>query len=129
MAARASRMAARSTTQGTPVKSWSSTRAGMKLISLALAPSPRATVSMSAAVTRRPSSLRRRFSRRILIEKGSRSTAPRPFSASVARRKYSYSLVPARSLAAAPKLFFPIGLIIEVLNPHRHVKFAAEYPI
>ena len=35
MARRASRMAARSTTQGTPVKSCSRTRAGRKLISLA----------------------------------------------------------------------------------------------
>ena len=41
MAASASRMAARSTTQGTPVKSCNSTRAGMKLISLATDP-PRA---------------------------------------------------------------------------------------
>ncbi len=34
---------------GTPVKSCSSTRAGMKLISLAFAPAPRATYSTSAA--------------------------------------------------------------------------------
>jgi hypothetical protein len=81
-------MAARSTTQGTPVKSCSNTRAGMKLISFVPAPSPRATVSTSSADTRRPSSLRNRFSNRILMENGSRSTLPRPLSASEARRKY-----------------------------------------
>src|ERR1022692_1037912 len=45
IAARASRMAARSTTQGTPVKSCSRTRAGMKLISLTPAPAPPATAA------------------------------------------------------------------------------------
>src|ERR1039457_5306911 len=48
MAASASRMAARSTTHGTPVKSCNSTRAGMKLISLAAADplAPRAAYSI-----------------------------------------------------------------------------------
>ena len=54
----ASRMAARSTTQGTPVKSCSTTRAGMKAISVsgsALA-SHLAIASISFAVTLTPSS-------------------------------------------------------------------------
>src|SRR5271157_2772379 len=112
MAASASRMAARSTTHGTPVKSWSSTRAGMKLISLELAPSPRATNATSSVETRRPSSCRSRFSSRILVEKGRRATWPTPVSSRRERRKHSYCAFPTRSLAAAPKLFFDISLII-----------------
>ena len=77
MSCSASRMAARSTTTGTPVKSWSSTRAGMKLISSASGlPFQRATASMSAAVTLSPSSCRSRFSSRIRIEIGSLETSP-----------------------------------------------------
>ena len=87
MAASASRMAARSTTQGTPVKSCSSTRAGMKLISLTPAPSPLATATTSGGETRLPSSLRSRFSRRIRMENGSRPTLPTPSWARCARRK------------------------------------------
>ena len=69
-AAIASRMAARSTTEGTPVKSWSRTRLGEKAISrlgVAFA-SHHATASTSPAVTTRPSRVRSKFSRRILIE-------------------------------------------------------------
>ena len=90
MAASASRMAARSTTQGTPVKSCNSTRAGMKLISFGSVPAdaaPRATYSMSAAETRRPSSWRSRFSSRILVENGRRPMLPTPRSSRAARRK------------------------------------------
>jgi hypothetical protein len=62
-------MAARSTTQGTAVKSRSSTRAGLKLISLAGAPIfHAATYSMSDALTLAPFSVRSRFSSRILME-------------------------------------------------------------
>jgi hypothetical protein len=81
----ASRMAARSTTAGTPVKSWSSTRAGMKAISrrglgrIAVAPRPasasirdlrrRARPGPAGAANdpSRPSSRRSRFSSRIFI--------------------------------------------------------------
>ena len=73
--------------QGTPVKSCSSTRAGMKLISLASAPPPLATCVTSSAETLRPSSCRSRFSSRILIENGSRETLPAPVSSSFASRK------------------------------------------
>ena len=114
MAASASRMAARSTTHGTPVKSCSSTRAGMKLISLASPPtSPRRHIMRCRRrETRLPSSLRSRFSSRILVENGRRETLPTPDSSSLARRKISYSAPPARNFAAAPKLFFAITQII-----------------
>ena len=66
----ASRMAARSTIAGTPVKSCISTRLGVKAISLDGSSSADqvATVSTAAAVTALPSSLRRRFSSRIFSE-------------------------------------------------------------
>ena len=73
----ASRMAARSTTAGTPVKSCMSTRAGRNAISTdgAAAGSQPATASISAAVTLTPSSCRRRFSSRMRSAKGSRETS------------------------------------------------------
>src|ERR1022692_663826 len=131
IAARASRMAARSTTQGTPVKSCSSTRAGMKLISLPLEPSAEgspapATYSTSAAETRRPSSNRRRFSSRILVENGRRGILPTPVSSNRLRRKYWYSVLATRSFDAAPKLFFDITLIIVGAPPP---SFPAGYKV
>ena len=68
----ASRMAARSTTAGTPVKSCISTRAGLKAISRSLfrSASHSAMPRMSSAVTVRPSSWRSRFSSSTLSEKG-----------------------------------------------------------
>ncbi len=77
-----SRMAARSTTAGTPVKSCISTRAGRKPISLPALPrslSQAATSSMSALVTVRPSSWRSRFSSSTFIEKGSLEMPASPF--------------------------------------------------
>jgi hypothetical protein len=66
----ASRMAARSTTAGTPVKSCMSTRAGMKAISRegSALGSQLARKRMSSAVTESPSSWRRRFSSRMRRE-------------------------------------------------------------
>jgi hypothetical protein len=66
----ASRIAARSTTHGTPVKSWRRTRLGVKAISRSgvLFGCQRARASMSSRLTARPSSVRSRFSRRILRE-------------------------------------------------------------
>ncbi len=71
-----SRIAARSTTHGTPVKSCSSTRAGMKEISFsAVAPGVHpASARMSSAFTNAPSSRRSRFSSRIFSENGRRAT-------------------------------------------------------
>ena len=71
----ASRIAARSTRHGTPVKSCSSTRAGVKAISAdgSAAGSHPASAWICAAVTRWPSSLRSRFSSRIFSENGSRA--------------------------------------------------------
>ena len=66
----ASRIAARSTMAGTPVKSCSSTRAGVKAISRGgiARGSQRASASMSSAVTETPSSVRSRFSSRMRSE-------------------------------------------------------------
>jgi len=76
--ASASRIAARSTTAGTPVKSWSSTRLVRKAISCSFAAftSHDAIVSTSDAFTKALSSLRRRFSSRILRLNGSLSALP-----------------------------------------------------
>ena len=72
-AAIASRMAARSTTAGTPVKSCSSTRLVRNAISFSALPSRPtcASASMSARFTNASSSFRSRFSSRILRLKGS----------------------------------------------------------
>ena len=71
-----SRIAARSTTHGTPVKSCSSTRAGMNEISVwpIVFGSHDASARMSAAFTNALSSRRSRFSSRIFSEYGSLAT-------------------------------------------------------
>ncbi len=77
IAAIASRIAARSTTAGTPVKSCITTRAGENAISFdGSAPGSQvASASMSAAVTEPLPSVRRRFSSRTFRENGSRATS------------------------------------------------------
>ena len=81
----ASRMVARSTTQGTPVKSCMITRAGVNWISwsgAALASQP-AIALMWSAVMSAPSSVRSRFSSSTFSEKGRLSTSrPSPSTAS-----------------------------------------------
>ena len=71
----ASRMVARSTTHGTPVKSCISTRAGVNWISTlgSAAGSQPASARMWSAVMFAPSSVRSRFSSRIFRLYGSRS--------------------------------------------------------
>ena len=71
----ASRMAARSTTQGTPVKSCMMTRAGVYWISVSGSASGfhEASARTWSAVTLCPSSLRSRFSSSTFSEYGSRS--------------------------------------------------------
>ena len=71
----ASRIVARSTTPGTPVKSCMSTRAGVNWISVvgSASGSQPASAAMSSAVMLAPSSVRSRFSSRILRLNGSRS--------------------------------------------------------
>ena len=66
----ASRIAARSTIAGTPVKSCISTRLGVNAISSlgSAVAFQRATFSTSSAVTASPSSVRSRFSSRIFSE-------------------------------------------------------------
>ncbi len=80
----ASRIAARSTTAGTPVKSCISTRAGVNAISLlgSAFASQLASASMSAASTEPLPSVRSRFSSRTFSENGSRATSKRCCSAS-----------------------------------------------
>ena len=84
IAAIASRIAARSTTAGTPVKSCITTRAGVNAISVAGAAfgSQLASASMSAAVTDPLPSVRSRFSSRIFSENGRRATSKLGASAS-----------------------------------------------
>jgi hypothetical protein len=89
MSAIASRIAARSTTAGTPVKSCMTTRAGVKAISadgLGLRVPARERLDV-LALTPTPSSLRSRFSSSTLSEKGRRATSYGDCSAS--RRKIS----------------------------------------
>ena len=100
----ASRIAARSTTAGTPVKSCMSTRAGVNEISVlgSAAASHLASASMSCARIDSPSSLRSRFSSRTFSENGSRAMSYFAWSAS--SRKISYERSPTVSVALASKV-------------------------
>src|SRR3712207_1674968 len=98
----ASRMTARSTTHGTPVKSCMRMRAGLKAISFegSAFGSHSTSARTSSAVTATPSSLRRRFSSRTLSENGRRAAR----SPMAARRNTSYERSPTESVPRAPKL-------------------------
>ena len=106
----ASRMAARSTTAGTPVKSCRSTRLGVKAISRigsafgshSRAPRCRPRAPMT------PSSVRSRFSSRILSENGSRAMPGRALLAA-GRLWMPNDRSPTLSVEALPKLFFMTG--------------------
>ena len=100
----ASRIAARSTTAGTPVKSCSSTRAGVKEISTlgSAAASQQARASMSAAVTAPLPSVRSTFSSSTFSENGRLATSKREASAS--SRKISKVRPATFSSARASKL-------------------------
>ena len=82
-----SRIAARSTTAGTPVKSCSSTRAGMNAISRSapLLTSHAASVATSSVLTKASSSRRSRFSSRMRSEYGSFATPGNPAASSAGR--------------------------------------------
>ena len=97
----ASRMVARSTTHGTPVKSCMITRAGVNWISVSgsAVGSQAARARMWSAVTFAPSSVRSRFSSSTLRLNGSRS-AP----STAESRKISCSVPPAWMVPFAPKL-------------------------
>ena len=84
-----SRMAAKSITAGTPVRSCSRMRAGMNAISFSgfAAGSHPASARMSSADTCRSSSHRSRFSNRIFKENGSRSTGREVSFAKASSRK------------------------------------------
>ena len=98
----ASRMVARSTTAGTPVRSCRSTRAGVNWISIegSAAGSHCASALTCSAVMLRPSSVRSRFSSRILRLNG-RSADPSTASS----RCIWYPASPTRNVARLPKLF------------------------
>src|ERR1700674_2611232 len=102
----ASRMVARSTTAGTPVKSCSKTRAGMKAISFCATPGVHvASARMSSARTKRPSSQRKRFSSRMRRENGSVSRLGLCCFSSASRRWISKLWAPALSVSRVPKEF------------------------
>jgi hypothetical protein len=104
----ASRIAARSTTAGTPVKSCISTRAGWKGISIdgSAFASQVAIASTSSAVTAVPSSSRRAFSRSTLSEYGSRATSN--LSCSPSSRWISNSRPETSRVDCAAKLFLAL---------------------
>ena len=97
----ASRMVARSTTQGTPVKSCMITRAGVNWISVSgwASGSHSASARTWSAVMLAPSSVRRRFSASTLRLNGRRSTP------GTAESRYtSYEASPTSSVPFEPKL-------------------------
>ena len=103
----ASRIAARSTTHGTPVKSCSSTRLVRNAISFSTFAftSHRASASTSARFTNASSSFRSRFSSRILRLNGSRSHRAAGERATLPRRKMVYCRPATFSVARLPKVF------------------------
>src|SRR6266480_727964 len=105
--ARASRMAARSTTAGTPVKSWSSTRAVRNAISFSTLPftSQLARARTSSGLTNLPSSFLSRFSRRILRLKGSLAAFPPASWERESSRKIVYCRPATSSVDRLPKEF------------------------
>ncbi len=84
----AERIAARSTTAGTPVRSCINTRAGRKAISRSevFAASQAPNALMSSTVTVRPFSRRTRFSSSTFNEKGRREMSPSPAAPAAASR-------------------------------------------
>ena len=111
-ATNASRMAARSTTEGTPVKSCRITRAGRKAISTSgtAAGSQLATAAMWSRETLLSSSWRSRFSSRMRSEKGKVSTSPTIPLRRASSRKISAVRPPGRAIdALARKLSRLIG--------------------
>src|SRR5258707_8287 len=100
----ASRIVARSTTAGTPVKSCSKTRAGINAISFWATPGVQvASVRMSSARTKRPSSQRRRFSSSMRREKGNLARLVMPCFSSVSRRWISKVCAPTLRWSRVPK--------------------------
>ena len=101
----ASRIAAKSTTAGTPVKSCISTRLGVKAISFRdfVLPFHEAKARMSSAFTFRSSSVRRRFSSKIRSEKG-RCWVEMLCLSSASRRKIWYSWLPIFNVERERKL-------------------------
>src|SRR5260370_1106261 len=113
----ASRIVARSTTAGTPVKSCSKTRAGINAISFWATPGVQlASVRMSSARTKRPSSQRRRFSSSMRREKGNFARLVMPCFSSVSRRWISKVCAPTLRWSRVPKEFPADRGILTVLS-------------
>src|SRR6266481_41175 len=113
----ASRIVARSTTAGTPVKSCSKTRAGINAISFWATPGVQlASVRMSSARTKRPSSQRRRFSSSMRREKGNFARLVMPCFSSVSRRWISKVCAQTLSWSRVPKEFPADRGILTVLS-------------
>src|SRR5216684_4459117 len=113
----ASRIVARSTTAGTPVKSCSKTRAGINAISFWATPGFQvASVRMSSARTKRPSSQRRRFSSSMRREKGNFARLVMPCFSSVSRRWISKVCAPTLRRSRVPKEFPADRAILAVLS-------------
>src|SRR6266481_891888 len=113
----ASRIVARSTTAGTPVKSCSKTRAGINAISFWATPGVQvASVRMSSARTKRPSSQRRRFSGSMRREKGNLARLVMPCFSSVSRRWISKVCAQTLSWSRVPKEFPADRGILTVLS-------------
>ncbi len=112
----ASRIAARSTIAGTPVKSCITTRAGVNAISWlgVAAASQLARASMSWARIASPSSLRSRFSSRIFNENGNRATSKRDCRAS--SRKISYVRSPTVSVERESKLLVDMAYLNSLVH-------------
>src|SRR3990172_6925602 len=119
--ARAARIAARSTTAGTPVKSCIRTRAGRKGISgRSIRPGAQAATARTSWLRMRCSSTWRRTdssSRR--IEKGSRSSCVRPACSSAVRPKMVISPACVARRRRARKASFGISLSSVVLGQRR----------
>jgi hypothetical protein len=98
------RMAARSTTAGTPVKSCNTTRATLNGTSTGLGFSAfhAARPWTSSSATSKLSVLRRQLSKSTLMENGSLSTCPMPDSTSLLSRKYRRSPPLEEIVASAP---------------------------
>src|SRR6266568_4660457 len=116
----AARIAARSTSSGTPVKSWRSTRAtknGSSRVRSARG-SQRARARTSSSVTRRPSRCRASDSSTMRSETGSRETGPNP------RRSSSGNdtMVPGTPGEISKVAFAPSGSAIAFLRQRRYLR-------
>src|ERR1043165_6701536 len=117
-----SRIVARSTIAGTPVKSCINTRAGRNAISFSrpFAVGEAVSAQMSSAETVCPSSKRNKFSSITFKEKGRFETGPAPDFSAFSREKYSNSLLPTFNVDCELNVFIRLKISI-VRTDRRHV--------